>query len=197
MNVLQTVDRLRDATHGRHALLEEMPSQQRLLADDYELAEYRCLLERLFGFYDGLASAFATDDPWGARVRERAALLALDLRDLGANSSEVRALARCTELPLLDTHDRVLGCAYVIEGATLGGRVIVKHLQRAFRASPDTPMRFFAGDGVETGVRWQRSCAILNAEAKNVADVCKAACATFDVMAQWLVRASTRVFISV
>lgn len=191
VETLTAVDQLRGATHERHVRLEALPSQQRLLARDYRRDEYRSMLERLYGFYDGLGIALAVDAVWSARVRERAELLARDLRDLGVTEAELHALARCVAFPRLDTADRVLGCAYVIEGATLGGRVIVEHLRRAFMDAP-APMRFFSGDGDATRARWQRSCATVNAGAVNNADVCAAARDTFDAMAEWLAHVPVR-----
>ena len=191
MKALIAVDQLRAATHARHVRLEALPSQRRLLAPDYRLDEYRSMLERLYGFYEGLGIALASDSCWSARVRERTALLTRDLTELGLGPGDLRALERCVAFPPLDTPDRVLGCAYVIEGATLGGRIIVEHLRRAFTAVP-VPMRFFAGDGEATRVRWHESCATVNAGAANVAEVCAAAGATFDAMADWLAEVPVR-----
>ena len=185
MRALTAVDQLRGATHARHVRLEALPSQRRLLARDYGLDEYRSMLERLYGFYEGLGMAVGGDAFLGARLRERAELLARDLGDLGVTDAELLALARCVAFPPFDTLDRVLGCAYVIEGATLGGRVIVEHLQRAFARTP-APMRFFAGDGDATRVRWQQSCATVNAGAINIGDLCAAAGEKFDAMWVWL-----------
>ncbi|MBD5655563.1 MAG: biliverdin-producing heme oxygenase [Candidatus Eremiobacteraeota bacterium] len=186
MNVRTPLESLRSATRERHRALEAMPSQQRLLQSDYRLAEYRSLLQRLYGFYMPLASALDNRSAWSVRVTDRAELLAHDLRDLGSTAADLRELARCEDLPMLDTCDRVLGCRYVMEGATLGGRVIVKHLERTFREFGGTPMRFFAGDGTVTAKRWLESCAIVNAEATDFDQLCATACATFDAMAAWL-----------
>lgn len=186
---MSALDAVRRATAQSHRRLEAMPAQARLLAPDYSRAEYRCSLERMYGFYKPLAEAISACEHaamWGARVNERTEMLRCDLLELGLTQAEIDRLARCAELPLLDTLDRALGSAYVFEGATLGGRVIFKHLTRTFPAGAEVPLRFFSGDGERTAENWRRFCAALNAAASNVDELCAAACAAFDAMAAWL-----------
>ena len=170
-----------------------MPTQARLLCDDYELTEYRALLERFYGFYAALAlesPVGAKADEWKSRVAERAKLLELDLLDLGLSPAEIALCPRCRHLPAIDTSDRVLGCAYVLEGSTLGGRVIFKHLSRVFASREALPLRFFAGDGSGTAERWRHFCTSLDADAVDADEVCAAACAVFDALAAWLAEPS-------
>ncbi len=180
---------VRRTTAERHSRLEALPSQARLLCRDYQPTEYATLLQRLYGFYDPLCTVLAQGDylaRFGLRIAARLAGLRLDLLELGLPSAEVEALPRCAQLPPLDTPDRVLGSAYVIEGSALGGRVITKHLMRVFPASGGSALRFFAGDGERTREHWERFCARLNAEARDIDRVCVAACATFDALTAWL-----------
>lgn len=48
-----------------------------------------------------------------------------------------------------------LGYMYVIEGSTLGGRVILKHVQDKLKLDEHRGASFFAGYGAETGVKWK------------------------------------------
>lgn len=48
-----------------------------------------------------------------------------------------------------------LGYMYVIEGSTLGGRVILKHVQEKLKLDEHRGASFFAGYGAETGVKWK------------------------------------------
>ena len=45
------------------------------------------------------------------------------------------------------------GGAYVLEGSTLGGRVISRHVQKLF--GPDVPRAFLECYGAATGEKWQ------------------------------------------
>jgi heme oxygenase len=183
------LEMIRNATRDRHGRLEAMPSQMRLLRDDYRVAEYRSLLQRLYGFYDPLQSllrTYAHTVAWHERIAQRTLLLERDLHKLGTTPADLQDLARCEALPAVDTPDRALGCAYVLEGATLGGRVISKHLARVFRDRADAPYSFFSGDGERTAERFREWCATLDATAADGQDVCRSACATFDAVSAWL-----------
>ena len=189
MSPLSPLEALRRATGESHRRLEAMPGQARLLAPDFSREEYRLALERMYGFYEPLGralSARAHAAAWGARIAQRADLQRCDLLGLGATQADIDGLARCAQLPPLDTSDRALGCAYVFEGSLLGGRVVFKHLARLFPDRNEVPLSFFAGDGERTGDSWRRFCAAVNSGATNVEELCAAACSAFDAMAAWL-----------
>lgn len=179
-------DIVRSATEDCHRRLEALPSQTRLMAKDFDLAEYRSTLLRLHGFYEPLAAAFAQHAPTliaGVRLRRRVEALQCDLFELCYSPADLAAAPLCGSLPSLETFDRALGCAYVIEGSSLGGRMIFAHILRYAGA---VPLRFFAGDGEGTSLAWKQFCAQLNAEAVRVDEVCLGACKTFDALAAWL-----------
>ena len=73
--------------------------------------------------------------------RRKTAWLDADLDDLGAP-----ALAD-VEVPALRTVEQVAGACYVLEGATLGGAVLVREL-------PEVPHRFFTSYGSRRGAMW-------------------------------------------
>ncbi len=50
-----------------------------------------------------------------------------------------------------------VGILYVIEGASLGGRVIIRHVAPALGLSAEQGCRYFAGYGEQTGDRWKRT----------------------------------------
>ena len=186
---MSPLEALRRATRESHGRLEAMPGQARLLALDFTREEYRCALERMYGMYEPLGRALSAHEYgriWGVRVAERAELLRSDLLEFGLTQAEVDALPRCSQLPPVDTFDRALGCAYVFEGSTLGGRVIFKHLARVFPPHAAVPLRFFAGDGERTAASWRRFCVMLDGAAVNLEELCAGACAAFDAMAAWL-----------
>jgi heme oxygenase (biliverdin-IX-beta and delta-forming) len=85
---------------------------------------------------------------------------------LGVGAEEIARIPQCAELPELVTIPQVLGCLYVIEGATLGGQIITRHLQANLGITPETGGAFFAGYGVENGARWQAFGAMITAAAE-------------------------------
>ncbi len=54
----------------------------------------------------------------------------------------------------LTNFDFALGCLYVLEGATLGGQVISRHLAK-LGIGPENGGRFFNGYGARTGEMWK------------------------------------------
>lgn len=83
---------------------------------------------------------------------------------------------------------QVLGCLYVIEGATLGGQVITRHLLATHGITPETGGAFFAGYGAETGPHWQAFGAMITAaERFGAADeIVASANRTFETLDRWL-----------
>jgi heme oxygenase len=189
MSQFGPLEALRSATAHGHRQLEAVPSSVRLLSDDYRMSEYRELLQRLYGLYEPLATAMSAGEPagiWSGRVAARAEALRRDLFDLGVGAEDLERIARCAALPDLQTADDVLGCAYVLEGSNLGGRVIHKHLCGVFAGEPVLPLRFFAGDGTQTAAQWRTFCAAVDAQTTNVEELCRAACVTFEAVHDWL-----------
>jgi heme oxygenase len=78
---------------------------------------------------------------------------------------------------------------YVLEGATLGGRVISRHLA-ARGIGPDTGGAFFAGYGNQTGEMWKSFSAAMGAYAEahpeSTGRMAEAADETFILLERWL-----------
>ena len=82
-----------------------------------------------------------------------------------------------------------VGGAYVLEGSTLGGRVISRHIQHLF--GPDVARAFLDGYGAETGEQWQSFRAALArfASSRDIEEqVIDGARETFRAFARWLSR---------
>ena len=75
--------------------------------------------------------------------RGKTAWLDEDLAVLGAPAPPA------VDVPALESVEDVAGAAYVLEGATLGGAVVLRGLD------PALPHRFFAGYGPARGRRWR------------------------------------------
>lgn len=63
-------------------------------------------------------------------------------------------LPLCDDLPRLDTLAECFGCLYVLEGSTLGGQFIIRHVQQVLGVTVETGGRFFQGYGDKTGEMW-------------------------------------------
>lgn len=98
-------------------------------------------------------------------------------------------MPHASELPTLDTIDNVLGCMYVLEGATLGGQLISRHLRETQDITSLDAGRFFAGYGDRTASMWRAFGAAVTAhvDAGGDADrIVSGARATFQTFGQWI-----------
>ena len=185
------IEKLRAGTKARHAALEgKLP----LLDPHFGLDAYRQLLGRFYGYYAPL-EARLLDLPSLALVgvhyeeRRKTPHLERDLLALGETSFSVSRLPLCEALPSLDTLARAMGCLYVIEGSTLGGQFITRHLSAKLGLTRDTGGAFFFGYGLETGPRWKAFCELLTALAereKRDEEIVASAELTFATIDAWL-----------
>ena len=145
--------RLRHGTARAHRQLETFLEGRRFFAT---LAGYTAFLRASLGFQAEAEQALSdcgalTVIPdWP--LRRRAQLARQDLEALG--SWHRGGPEPASQLTKVAKPEWVLGVAYVMEGATLGGAVLLKtvaHLQ----VSPSHGASFLAGYGRDRGVMWQ------------------------------------------
>jgi heme oxygenase len=178
---------LRAATESAHRRLEAaLP----LTDAGLTLDKYRGIVEAFFGFYAPLEArlALAANGAHGLALEGRAkvARLRLDLRALGVSDAGVEALPTCPTAPDATTPGAALGCLYVVEGATLGGRVIGRALREHLGLGPTTGAAFFDGYGLETAAMWFSFRAQLEASRWPRAETLAAAVETFVSLELWL-----------
>jgi heme oxygenase (biliverdin-IX-beta and delta-forming) len=140
---------LRESTHAAHAQAEASLAP---LAQPDSLARYAALLCVLWGFQAPMERLLGHQElpsAVGWPVRQRLGALAADLTDLGVSVAPLREAAG---LPALSSPGAVWGTLYVTEGATLGGRVLRRHIEA--RLGP-VPLRFLDGHGNRTQPMWR------------------------------------------
>ncbi len=78
---------------------------------------------------------------------------------------------------------------YVLEGATLGGQFIARHVERALGLAGGRGYSFFRGYGEDTGRMWRSFREELGdrAPALEADEIVASACGTFDRFHNWLV----------
>jgi heme oxygenase (biliverdin-IX-beta and delta-forming) len=187
------MQRLKQQTQSYHSSLEDKLD---LLNPALTREQYRLLLQRFWGFYAPLeerlqALHFRALYPFDAEKRRKVPLLRNDLQTLGLTEAEIRALPRCVDLPDCRHYPQVLGCWYVIEGATLGGQLISRHFRAVLGMSREQGCAFFGSYGEQVGSMWKEFCSGLNAAASIPAVeslIIESACQTFIALDRWLLR---------
>ncbi len=192
---------LRVATREAHAGLEENPCMRRLMASDVTLDDYAHVL-RIFAAWHGPVEGLLSDlhqiDPDAGRRQCKALWLDADLTALAGQTTAVPpslTIGAVTGLVRPEDVPSMLGMAYVVEGATLGGELIARHLSRSFGCQ--VPMRFFTAYGDQRSAMWQGFQLLLE---KFIGDraaldaAIGAANDTFRSLDQWLGRQSVTLF---
>ena len=180
---------LREATRAAHDRVERMlPVREPGLTR----ARYVRVLEAMYGFYAPLeASCRAVAGADGVAIelarRAKLPLLETDLVALGNSTDEIRALPRARQLPRLGSASHAMGVLYVLEGATLGGQIIQRHVQRSLGLDASTGAAFFVGYGERTRQMWMQFTAhVERAAGLEIAETTRAAVETFDALERWL-----------
>ncbi len=179
-------------------MIESNCMMSRLMSDTLTRAEYTRLLMLLYGFYAPLEARLATfDAQWAVcgidfERRRKIPMLERDLLALGIAASEIAALPRCTHLPQIQSFPQAIGVIYVMEGSTLGGRMISHHLMSHLGIKPEQGAAFFTSYANEIGVMWKELGTRINTYAEQQlqpddrAAMILSAQAVFQTLDDWL-----------
>ncbi|WP_448612049.1 biliverdin-producing heme oxygenase [Geodermatophilus sp. URMC 60] len=180
---------LRTATAVEH---EQVESTLGLMDPHLGRDRLVAVLTRLHAFW---TAAEAGLDAWARRSpadaetvdwsrRRRAHLFAEDLRALRAEPP----VGASPELPPVEDTDQALGRLYVLEGSTLGGTFISRHLATLPTLGPDVRLGAFSPYGGETGAMWHAFRRVTRDRVATGGDagrVVGSARATFTALADW------------
>jgi heme oxygenase len=181
-------DLLRAATHDVHERLHGHPDLKRLAEGRLDRLEYRALLARLHGFHAAADAAFAQVAqlaPIDMMPRRKTPLLRSDLLVLGLRAGDIDALPLC-DLPPIASRAALMGCAYVVEGSTLGGLTLARAVAPMFDGAI-AGRRFLLGYGERHGAMWREFLNALEAVDDIQHDeLAGAALATFAAFERWM-----------
>jgi heme oxygenase (biliverdin-IX-beta and delta-forming) len=178
---------LRSQTQDAHGALE---AQLGLLEQPASSECYAHLLSRFLGFHlvweDDLKAfpALAREMEMRSRLRH----LRHDLRMLGLTEADINGVPLCVDAHGLTANEaHALGSFYVLEGSTLGGQLITRHLSSE-RWLPAEGLSYFNPYGSRTGDMWRSFRRWLETQARHhdADDIVAGARATFVVLQKWL-----------
>jgi heme oxygenase (biliverdin-IX-beta and delta-forming) len=121
--------------------------------------DYIAWLGRFLGLYEPLENRLAEFSQWGSvglslQARTHTSCLLADLQSLGVSPQGVPR-ASLAMLPQLSNFPQALGALYVLEGATLGGRIILGEVRTWLSAAIVGATSFLGGRGELVGSMWQ------------------------------------------
>jgi heme oxygenase len=147
----------------------------------------------MWGFCAALESRLGHEAFRGALVdyesRRKLPALTRDLLALGASHASVSMLPRCSLVPECRDPAAAFGCVYVLEGATLGGRVLLPLVRSRLGLTEQSGASFLASYGEDIGPKWRTFGAALDAWCsgpRRRACAEQSAVATFQALEAWL-----------
>lgn len=183
--------RLKEETRSYHDRVERDPLSQGIVGPELSRAYYTMILEVYYGLYapmDARLRAAADWDALGFDIarRMKEPMLRADLAHLGAPEASLDALPRCDSLPRTPSLPAALGCMYVLEGSTLGGQLIGRHIHATLGLGPGAGAAFFNSYGPEVGPMWKEFKALIEQHGAGHEDaVIAAASAMFASLERW------------
>lgn len=180
------LSQLRAATAEAHRELEEAINIPALCTSQ---ESYARLLERFLGFFEPFEKVLQAIPGWVEKgfqwpERTKTPMLHADLSALGRSKAQIAALPRCADLPRPANLAAAFGCAYVLEGSTLGGRHIVGALAKS--AIPQEAQHYFSSYGERVGARWREFLGMLTAFPNTETEAMTSmAVRTFDNLGTW------------
>ncbi|RFS14980.1 biliverdin-producing heme oxygenase [Emticicia sp. C21] len=150
------INKLRTHTGTLHSELEQTPISVALLDEQVSTQNYVAYLQRMreiVAFYESKVFPALADTLPDLSDREKLPLIDEDLNYLSSQTLQSSAFeASGVPNPSIGY---ALGCMYVMEGSTLGGKVILKHVSKTLGIAPEQGGTYFAGYGEETGYYWK------------------------------------------
>ncbi len=184
----KVIDQLRVATSEHHRAIDTLMCMD----GEFSVAHYGRAMQGFEQFLTQWEPLVTRALPvplqhWAQSLR-RLAVAQRDMAVLG-----IPSLPSCTLDLALPDKAAALGSMYVLEGSTLGGVVIARHLRRQHGIEAHNGAAYFSGWGAGTAASWERFRQVLEAEvgADERARACAAAAAvdTFEAFNLTLRRA--------
>lgn len=154
-------DKIKKATLQNHQQTEKVLISK--LRNMRSKQDYVDLLSLFYGYFGGLEKHIEryinASNLANYEERRKTSAIADDIHALGG---VIPALATDDELPDIDNYLKAFGALYVIEGSTLGGKIISKMVQEYLPVENGKGLSFFNSYGEQTDQMWASFKAILN-----------------------------------
>lgn len=177
---------LKEETCDAHIKAENVLTPKLSFIKTYQ--DYASVLKMFYGYFhplEKMIGRYITDEMLSDVGERRNSLFIL--QDLKSINDSTDYIPLCTDLPDMINVSDAFGCLYVLEGSTLGGRMISKMLMKNFyiRLGQDN-LNFFNGYKEDTGKRWAHFLSVINQYGEDAGAMVAAANQTFDGLTKWM-----------
>jgi heme oxygenase (biliverdin-IX-beta and delta-forming) len=165
------LEKLRSRTKEVHRRLEENSVLSKITQPSFSLSDYIFLLEKFYAFIQP-AEQLVFGMPELSEIvpeferRRKAELLISDLRYL-SGSKVVPAIRDSSISAVINSIPQALGYLYVLEGSTLGGKIISENLKNFLGIEKDSGGKYFNNYSEERGNMWKSFVGMLNSQNLN------------------------------
>ncbi len=187
---------LKQETKAAHEAIEQNDMMRCLMQNDLSVAHYIAVLEKKYTYYmalEPIIAPYLKNIGFDYEPRKKAHLAYQDLLGLGRQDTAIRNLPTCSNhyLPSITCAAQAIGVLYVLEGSTLGGQMIARHLKQVLPTDLHAHTCFFAGyPKEEVGKMWQEFQKFLVHYAQNHTTeekfIVSSANETFSTLHTWL-----------
>ncbi|MFC5625243.1 biliverdin-producing heme oxygenase [Algoriphagus winogradskyi] len=160
--------RLKVETSILHQELEDLPLSKAILKEDISTRDYMEYLHRMHDVIkevETLIFPLLYTELSDLSQRIKTPLLEQDFNSLSYIKTQSAPVFKNLDKQISTAF--ALGMLYVIEGSTLGGRVIYKHIHKTLGYDNQSGAAYFSGYGEETGLFWKNFMTTLVAYEKN------------------------------
>jgi heme oxygenase len=150
-------EQLKDSTQASHQALEKR--MVAVIKNIRTRQDYVNFLKLMYGYYSALerrVQEYVSEMEIGKR--RKAERLLEDISYFESTSTP----DLCKELPPISSHAEALGAMYVMEGSTMGGKIIARMIEGQAGINGPSGFSFFNGYGEETGKMWEEFKLFLN-----------------------------------
>ena len=170
---------LRAATDDNHERMHQHAGFALLAAGTIDRTAYRRLLARSYGFY-------AMAERLIERADDSVCRLADDLAELGLTDQAIAGLPHCPPPAIGGAEAERIGAAYVLLGASLGGKVMARSIAREAPTRGSLPTRFLAGDDNAAWKDFVARLDVLLPDSRARATAARAAVTMFAAFETWM-----------
>lgn len=179
-------ERLKTETRPYHDAIEAVAFSNKIMDGSLTLEEYKLLIRNNYLLHFVLEQELNNNAEFTAieglewDKRQKLALLKQDVEALGLNIAEIEKEATAFKL---NNGAEALGAFYVLEGSTLGGAMIARHLAKNPNLTQVEEYRFYGCYGDLVGPRWkafQQALIAYSTSAEIEDAMVQSACKTFE-----------------
>lgn len=190
------LEQIRAQTSENHTRLEQtrllLPISEKNLTKE----KYVEILKKFYGYFlplENLVDNFPQIQTYlpDYNTRRKVDLIYQDLLQV-VPAYAGKPLELCKDLPRITNTSEAFGCLYVMEGSTLGGKLIAKVLKDELNLDASNGASFFNSYGKETGSKWklfQQALVNFSSDSSTNLLIINAANETFSKFEKWITKA--------